>query len=358
MRLLRKRQERELGHLIRWSLFAVSLTAGVAQGAPDLSVSNATCPTLFRSVVALSQNASFADIHSAFAFSAKNRVGIPELDGQRLINEEDWPKAVAQFPQQPWRYYGQDTIADWLEGLRFINRDADGMPIGPDLLKKIHGITARSLKFHGYEGRRIRKLFEEGKLTEAEFTASLKLAYEEDHNFSGTDHALLRGQLRSDPVDLIRHYGSSVKSDGKRYLSLAELEAIRANPFMKVEEAKIQEFEPGKFDGFAYYVPSNQVEKKTAEVLETASRELGSAKSKSEIARAVVKMEKDLVSVHPFLDGNGRSIRLLGDLILARHGLPPSLRPNESDLVMSIDEAVEFRRRGMIDYLNALERRR
>lgn len=46
-----------------------------------------------------------------------------------------------------------------------------------------------------------------------------------------------------------------------------------------------------------------------------------------------------LVSIHPFLDGNGRSARLLMNLILMRYGYPPAI----------------IRKRDRLAYINSLE---
>jgi hypothetical protein len=62
-------------------------------------------------------------------------------------------------------------------------------------------------------------------------------------------------------------------------------------------------------------------------------------------------MNRRMLAAHPFQDGNGRSIRLLGDLVFQRYGLPPPLYPNERDLEMADAEAVQFILRGMRDYI-------
>ena len=93
------------------------------------------------------------------------------------------------------------------------------------------------------------------------------------------------------------------------------------------------------------------VEESVEEILRETEQRLAEAVTPQQVLSAVVIMSRDLISVHPFLDGNGRSIRLLGDYILRKYLLPPSLYPNESDLTMSVEEAVQFHIDGMKDYL-------
>ncbi|MDE0092637.1 MAG: Fic family protein, partial [Oligoflexia bacterium] len=118
-----------------------------------------------------------------------------------------------------------------------------------------------------------------------------------------------------------------------------------------VDEGSIKQIGENAYTGVARYENVSQVEKAVQNILKASEKQLEKAKTPKDIITAVVSMEKDLISVHPFLDGNGRTIRLLGDYVLSRHHLPPSLYPNESDLTMSLNKAVEFRTQGMKDYL-------
>ncbi len=48
-----------------------------------------------------------------------------------------------------------------------------------------------------------------------------------------------------------------------------------------------------------------------------------------------------LAGIHPFVDGNGRTSRLVMDLALLRHGWPLIVIPSDSALRLAYDEALE-----------------
>lgn len=62
-------------------------------------------------------------------------------------------------------------------------------------------------------------------------------------------------------------------------------------------------------------------------LMETFGRWLGAARDVPETA---FKAHRELVGIHPFNDGNGRTARLLMNLVLARAGYPPvAIRPED-----------------------------
>ncbi len=299
-------------------------------------------------------DADFEQIKASYRklLSAKGNSGKPQIDARRLINAEDWPLAVASHSTKPWTYYGRNTMADWLNGLRFINRNADGTPLSVDLLRKIHRTVSEHLPFHGFEGRRIRKLYDEGKISKDEFKELLRQAYKENKEVSGVSHAQFRGRFRTDDIDQISHNGSSVDANGSRFFTKRELNAIRGNSYMTVDERSVRQIGPDAFSAQAFYHNVHHVEAATRRIIDEATRNLAQAPSVETEIRIILQMQKDLMSIHPFLDGNGRSVRLMCDLLYQRIGLPPPLRPNEADLTLSIDEAYEYTRANMIDYIN------
>ena len=53
------------------------------------------------------------------------------------------------------------------------------------------------------------------------------------------------------------------------------------------------------------------------------------------------KAHFDLVTIHPFIDGNGRTARLLMNLILLQHGYPPAIKrvTNRVEYILAIEKA-------------------
>ncbi|MEO5666868.1 MAG: Fic family protein [Bdellovibrionota bacterium] len=303
---------------------------------------------------ALPENAAIEEVHEAYdrLNSSRGLSDVPRVDAQRLINSEDWEKAVLDNPDKPWLKYGRSTILDWLRGLRFIKKNAGNLEISSQLLRSLHVIVAKNLRFHGFEGRRIRQLYDQGIITKMQFQDQLRQVYKENKSLSGVDHRELAGRFRFSKIDEIVHNGSSLDAQGGRYFSEQELNAIRANPYMRVDESTVKKIGDDAYQAHSNYLPVKDVDQAVEKVLAETTVKLKKAASTEMQVRAVIEMQKNLISIHPFLDGNGRTIRLMGDLVYQRLGLPPPLRPNESDLVMSLDQAYDYTRRGMIDYVN------
>lgn len=282
---------------------------------------------------------------------ATNNKLIKNVEAKRLINQEDWKKASHQLKKDAWRAYGNKTMNDWFKGREYVLSLPKEQTIDSDLIKKIHKTVTQSHKFHGFEGRRLLQRLRRGEISHEEFNILKKRVFENNEEIAGTPHSSLRGVYRQDPVDQIIHRGSSFKSDGSRYFTKNELEELRKNKYITVDENSIKQIGKNAYTGTARYEDVAKVGEAVESILKASEKKLKGAKTSREIIETVVSMEKDLISVHPFLDGNGRTVRLLGDYILSRYNLPPSLYPNESDLTMSLSEAVEFRLKGMRDYL-------
>lgn len=77
--------------------------------------------------------------------------------------------------------------------------------------------------------------------------------------------------------------------------------------------------------------------------------------SKDEAINAYARLHLDLVTIHPFYDGNGRMARLLANLPVLKSGFPPIVIPNMSrlaylDAISSYQEGIP-----QLDQLNNLE---
>ena len=293
---------------------------------------------------------TLSDIYISLREATDNKL-IKNLEARRLINQEDWEKAVSKTQKEAWRTYGDQTMNSWFKGREYVLSLPKNRSIDSNLLKTIHKIVSEKHKFHGFEGRRLLHRLRQGEISKEEFEALKKRAFENNEEIAGTPHSSLTGKYRSDPVDQVEHRGSSFTKNGSRYFTKNELEELRKNKYVTVNEASIKQTGKNSYTGVVYYLDVEKITPAVKDILKSSQKKLKDAKTPRDIVEIVVQMEKDLISVHPFLDGNGRSIRLLGDYVLRMYDLPPSLYPNESDLTMSLTEAVDFRIKGMKDYI-------
>ena len=288
--------------------------------------------------------------------SAHGRVGhnsrdvVESVDARRLVNRGDWAVAQSQLGDRAHLAYSARTWDAWVRAAQYARTHAH-KGLTPDLLKRINFEAMDGLPLHGFEGRRLRLAYDQGEMTREQLKAKLADVYEKDANPSGVDHHTLVGKFRSDPLDEIKHAGSSYDRDIGRYFTKDELEAARQNPHMRVDAKSVKEVRPGVFEAVSYYTAPGKVPASVDKVFEALNRDLAAAQKDYDVVRAVARMQKDLVVIHPFLDGNGRSVRLLGDLILERRGLPPPLLGSEEELTKSVNELTTDMIEGMEKYV-------
>jgi len=138
-----------------------------------------------------------------------------------------------------------------------------------------------------------------------------------------TDHyaALLfilkvAGEKRDITVNFIKEINALVlKSTGKTYNTV----------FGTIDSAS-GAFRKGNVSAGATYFPNyDKVEKLTTELVNKVNDSLKQTKSMTEQLNLSFDAHFNLVSIHPFYDGNGRTSRLLMNYIQAYYHLPPAI---------------------------------
>lgn len=280
---------------------------------------------------------------------------IDSNDARRFVNAEDWALAESTLGERAQLFYSERTMLAWSRARDFAMAHASETPT-PELMRLLHAEAMQALSFHGFEGRRLKLRFNRGEIDKLEYDRLLKEAFTKDANPSGVEHAKLAGQFRSDPIDDIHHGGSSFSSTGERYFEASELEAVRRSPYMRVIETSVREIEPGKFKADTFYTPPHKVKEEVDLIFKRLHSDLRAVKNDDDLILAVARMQKHLLIVHPFLDGNGRTIRLLGDMIFERHGLPPPVLLREQEISLSVEQIAKDMKTGMRIYVDEKER--
>ncbi|HVK60857.1 MAG TPA: Fic family protein [Bdellovibrionales bacterium] len=108
---------------------------------------------------------------------------------------------------------------------------------------------------------------------------------------------------------------------------------------------------PGARRGVILYALPGNVENKLVELIAWYKANEG----KLDPIRLAVEFQRAFVSIHPFVDGNGRVSRLLMDRILLEYGLPPALLlKHDMDLTAPLDAYEAAVRFGVADSVNLL----
>lgn len=278
------------------------------------------------------------------------------VDARRLISRRDWSIAEGKVPCEPWNVYGSATLAAWFHTVQWLMDRPAARPLTPGLLREIHRRVTSGHPFAGYVRRRVLARARTGALKDVQARSLLaRLARGDLVAFDDIDPRTLPGAFRSENLDTFVHSGESVLPDGRRYLVTDEITRLRANRLFCVDDSSLTPLAPGRLFGQVNYLPPARVAAAVDLELDRFNRFIERARGPAEVVRLTVQLSRALVSVHPFVDGNGRAIRLLVDFILQHHGLPPPLYPNELDMMMTDDEAVNYTLRAMVAYVEAME---
>ncbi|MEK6706682.1 MAG: hypothetical protein AABZ06_12930 [Bdellovibrionota bacterium] len=328
------------------------LTASSILGLPYVHLVYAETPGQSKSLVGLNTPDDYESLRKAYQQEGLEHAPLnPLIDGQRLIHPDQWLEALRLRPGDPWNTYSDITYSNWEKGLKWVNSNADGTPLGLYLYDKLEKIVMKDHYYAGFEIRRIEEAFNNNKIDLKSRDQLLeRIKHGERIYFSGVDHSTLPARFRWEILDEFVHNGDHVSDDGARYMTQSELSATRGNPLLTVHESSIKKIEGDRYIGEVLYPRIDSLKKNTLDAFDKAQRGLARARSVRDIVSVVIEMEIELLTIHRSLDGNGRVIRLLCDLMYRRNGLPPPIRHVRADIFSTKELVLEETLVNMRDY--------
>jgi Fic family protein len=146
-------------------------------------------------------------------------------------------------------------------------------------------------------------------------------------------------------VQLLREINSlAMKSTGK----------VRNTVFGKMDESK-GEFRKGNVRaGESYFVNYDKVIPYTTELVKSLNKKIKIVKTDVEKLELAFTAHFDLVSIHPFYDGNGRTSRLLMNFIQRFFGLPLSIvyKEDKAEYIQALkDSRAEETTRPFVEFM-------
>jgi hypothetical protein len=283
---------------------------------------------------------------------------------RRFIDREHWDRVEVgestPWEELPWHAYGTATIKDFKDAQKVaIDLSYRGLAefLTADNLRRIHKESTRNHFFTGYEIRALKRDLQSGLITREVFEAKRKSVLSEKANVTGKDHAELRGTFRSiSPDEDIVDVGDVRTPSGERFHSIGYLERNRRNPLFVVHDDGPAESASDLRKGRIEYVRSSEVAGVVESVLSAAKRRLPTAQeSEFEAVVLYANLVHRLISIHPFRDGNGRTIKIFAEQVLRSTGLPFPSDPISTDAEMSLVEFVEAITDSMEAYVLGLE---
>ena len=142
------------------------------------------------------------------------------------------------------------------------------------------------------------------------------------------DGLTIKGKPLREHLEAINHK-DAIEFVEKLVSKKAKVDAYAIRQIHSLILAKIDKDEAGKYRDVKVVISgSNYVLPEAMEVphlMSDFSRWLKTKKSKANILEYAALAHFKLVHIHPFIDGNGRTARLLMNLILMQHGFPPAI---------------------------------
>lgn len=246
------------------------------------------------------------------------------LQGRRFVDKEDYllaeQKYVTGASQTPPEHrYGADRFEDWSEGARYTNGlAAEGEPMTLADLEHTHALAARGLAREN----------------------------------------VVPGQVRSsDPPGAFLAASGGRGDDGWHSAISPEQQGVIAqSPHLRIESPgsdtpvlTLDEALAGYIPGVIAYPPGDTVLARLEDFFAWYDASRGTMDPVAFAALA----QQQLISIHPFGDGNGRVTRLVMDHALQSQGLPPALVANPNlDLLSTPQRWMEEVRAGVLETYN------
>ena len=209
-------------------------------------------------------------------------------------------------------------LTDWKKGLEYIFANSRSIGLNATELKKIHQISTEHVSF---EKSKKRSQLLSGEAISSKYS----------------------GHFRSSDSDYFISNGDHLDSSGQRYFKPNEIEGYLDNPFFFVQNVKKKSEQ--MFEADAHFVVPKEIEGIINMVLNEGQMAVTKSVSKRQYILNIFKLYKALISIHPFSDGNGRSIRLFIYSQLLKKNLPieyfPTLSEYESSAARLAQEYVD-----------------
>lgn len=280
----------------------------------------------------------------------------PAIDGQRFIAPATWQYIVASGENQPWRVFGDHSFSNWMNTARWIQSGQTHSVQPIELYDLIEEQVMKGHYFRGYEIRRIQHAAATDSIPQAYAQTLIKKIEDgEEIYFSGTQHSELVAKYRWHPLDEFEHNGELFDERGQRYLTRDEVAAAQMNPLLKVDHRSLVDLGQGRLRGRILYPRIKDLPNLVSTAFKNYDDSTRADQSLQGQVRAILKLQRDLITIHRSLDGNGRSIRLLADALFLRLGLPPPLQPIEYEMFMSLEELFEKTLAHMERYLEVVD---
>jgi hypothetical protein len=271
----------------------------------------------------------------------------PNIDARRLILASDWYGQEKNGTNEPWLVYSESTLQQWLRGAEFVQKNFATMRFVSSELKQIHEQVMKGSFFKGYEQRRIRFALQSGVIAQSEGTSMLDaIARGERINFSKVDHNSLAVRFREHALDddLTQGRPLLMRPGELTETGLAELER---SDLVKV--ARVQNDHETQI--FLEFPRSSSVEPLVEIELRKLRTVLQSRQTSPEKFRELAVIYRNLLLIHPFLNGNGRAIRLFMDSVYLKMGLAPPIHSFDQEFTMTRPEIEGRLMLGMAQYL-------